>query len=116
MHIILMVALVLSLSRVALADHVPFLDGKTRHTGGSCCGHGNCVSMSVSYGKHAGEVIVNGVSITLDPGNIHPTPDPTGKGWYCFSMDSQCVSADGTLRIISGCAMCVFPQRPQGES
>lgn len=116
MRMVLVAIMAYMLSGTAFADHVPFLDGKTRHTGGSCCGHGNCVPMPVAYGRHGDEVIVKGIHITLDPGSIHPTADPTGRGWYCFSMATECVGKDGVPVVSSKCAMCAFPERPEGES
>lgn len=97
----------------ALADHVPFLDGMKDASGGSCCGHGNCVAADVTAG-HNGEVIINGVRIVMDPRAVHPSPTPD-KGWYCYkTYPEECKPP--RLEIRKECAMCAFPTPKEGES
>ena len=83
---------------LAGATHIAWMEGYQDTAGVSCCARTDCRPMEVLVLNHRrGEVLLNGVPLTLPPGSIHRIPpeahEPDARGYWCYIWAAEPISA-----------------------
>ena len=84
-----------STGAVHIAWMAPFRDAD----GISCCEKSDCRPADITVLNHArGEVLLDGVPLTLLPGSIHRIPpeahEPDAAGYWCWKLNSVEITAE----------------------
>jgi len=110
-------AALILVGNVAWADFLPWMEGIKDAQGVACCGDQNCVPADVlATNPIQGRVIVDGVGLQLDPGQVHRVPVGVeqSRGWWCWRGDIlKCSPPE--LERSPHCARCVFYNVRAGE-
>ena len=89
---------------LAGAEHIVWMEGYQDAAGISCCERTDCRPADITVlNQRRGEVLLDGVPLTLPPGSIHRIPahahEPNAAGYWCFRANSREVTAANTRCI-----------------
>ena len=97
--------LLLIVPAILWAEHIPRMQGYKDASGNSCCGIEDCRPARVFViNQQAGIVEIDGTTLVLAPGSIHPLPleAHSWSGWVCL-RPSECPE-----QIEIKCVRCLF--------
>ena len=105
----LALSLLLLWPTIAGARHIAWMEPYRDAEGTSCCGRSDCRPADITVLNHRrGEVLLDGVPLTLPPGSIHRIPpeahEPDAVGYWCWKGSPD--------RITSETTRCVFFKTP----
>ena len=83
---------------LAGAEHIFWMQDYYDANGGGCCARTDCRPADITVLNHRrGEVLLNGVPLTLPPGSLHRIPpeahEPNAAGYWCYIWAAEPISA-----------------------
>ena len=95
---VFVIALLLLWTALAGAEHLPWMEPYRDADNISCCSRTDCRPADITVLNHSlGEVLLNGVLLTLPPGSLHRIPpeahEPNAAGYWCYVWTAEPISA-----------------------
>jgi hypothetical protein len=116
------VFLVLFSIAMAYAEHTAsteFLKGYHGSGNQSCCGLNDCVEATVALldeGDTESTLMIGEHIVTLPNAALHPSPDPGGRGWWCYVPQAVPDGKTPTYVDQYGNVRALPPEKPTREN
>ena len=119
---LLVLPMVLCSVILASAEHTAnteFLKGFHGRGNQSCCGLNDCIEATVALldqGDTESTVMIGEHVVTLPNDWLHPSPDPGGRGWWCYVVQATPFGKSPTYVDQYGNIRAVPPEKPTREN